>query len=44
MQHNQIATDIAFTAAELERIAEHFAGSNDELGASIAAKARELNQ
>lgn len=31
-----------FTIAELERIVEHFTGSNDELGALIADKARAL--
>ena len=31
--------DVPFTRAELERMVEHFAGSNDELGALIAAKA-----
>jgi hypothetical protein len=32
----------SFTRDELERMVEHFAGSNDAVGASIASKAREL--
>jgi len=32
----------SFTRDELERMVEHFDGSNDEVGAAIAAKAREL--
>jgi hypothetical protein len=31
---------VAFTADELDRIAERFAGSNDETGMAIAAKAQ----
>lgn len=31
-----------FNRAELERMVEHFAGANDEVSASIGAKAREL--
>jgi hypothetical protein len=32
---------LSFTWEELERIAEHFAGANDPVTASIAAKAQE---
>lgn len=32
----------SFTRAELERMVEHFTGSNDEIGQAIAAKATEL--
>lgn len=31
---------IEFTLAELERLAEHFNGANDDIGQSIAAKVR----
>lgn len=32
--------DVDFSWAELERMVEHFAGSNDEVGQAIADKAR----